>query len=286
MKKLFYTSVILSSIWMTSCGNDDEPVSREKQLSIDLAVIDNHLDENNIDTEEHESGIRYVMNVEGTGDGPSIGDKIALKFEGFYLDGGVIGRDTIGFTLDFGSQLIEAWRLMIPEIKEGGSITIYAPSIYCFGSVGNGPIPPNANLIYTIEVISIIDDVEEQQSVDEAIIDEFLSESGIEAETHSSGIRFVTEVEGTGGTPASEDEVVVKYEGTVLSGAVFDSNDVGVQFALTNLIEAWQIMIPTMSEGGKIKIYTPSIYGYGPSGNQTIPPNTILVFEIELLEVK
>lgn len=287
MKKLILLlSIFLFSLFL-SCGSDDgNTASFDEQLSIDIEIIDEYLADKGINAEVHDSGIRYVIEQQGNNQTPAFRDEIAIKYASFFLDENLLGRDTIGFTVTLDEGIVVAWLEMLPEIGEGGRITFYAPSGYCFGPSGNGVVPPNTNLIYDVELLAVIDSKEEQLEIDTLIIDEFLVESQIDFEVHSSGIRFQILKEGTGESPTVNDNVVVKYEGAFLNGNVFDSNTTGIQFGLQNLIDAWKIMIPTMKEGGKIKIFAPSEVCYGPSGNQVIPPNTILTFEIELIEVR
>lgn len=127
--------------------------------------------------------------------------------------------------------------------------------------------------------------IEEQFEVDTTLIEEYLMLNEIEAEVHSSGIRYVVETEGTGISPSTSDEITVKYEGWLLSDQRFDINRNGATFLLGSLIPAWQIMIPEMKEGGKMTIYTPSVYGYANTTAGTIPANSVLIFNIELVEV-
>lgn len=266
-----------------SCGEDNDSDSFDEQLALDVLNIDSYLTENNIEALVHSSGIRYLVDREGTGDAPSVGDDIAVKFELFLFDGDKVGEDTIGFTINLNPPLVEAWQIMIPEMSEGEIMTIYTPSVYAFGSDGSVNVPSNTNVIYRVELLARVDDENEQFEIDQSIIDEYLTENEIEYQVDESGIRFTTLTEGTGDSPLVTSRVTVVYEGTYLNGTVFDTNESGISFVLSNLIEAWQIMIPTLQEGGSIKIYCPSRYCYGPSGSNTIPPNTILVFEIELV---
>ena len=276
----------LAITFLSGCGNDDEdPRTFEEQLAIDIDLIDDYLEQNSITSEIHSSGIRFVRTTQGEGDAPALGDNIVTKFTTHYLDGTFLGQDTIGSTVTLNAQFVEAWRLMLPEMQEGGSMTIYTPSGYAFGNRDFGNIPANSNLIYEVELIARVDDADEQLAVDTLIIDEYLQESNIPYEVDDSGIRFRRLTEGTGNSPTASDNVLVRYEGRFLSGGVFDQSTEGTAFSLLNLISAWQIMIPQMKTGGLIEIYVPSRFGYGTSGNQIVPPNAILVFEIELIDI-
>lgn len=291
MRHLLFLLLISSLMIITSCNNnapeDVEPLD-EEQLAADIATIDAYLSNEGIDALEHESGIRYVVNQEGTGDMPSLGDNIAVKFTSEILGGDTIGLDTIGFSIRLTENIIQAWRFMIPEMKEDGNITIYVPSGYAFGPTPIAGVPANSNLVYNLELLERIDNEDEQFVVELEIIDEFLNESGIQFREHTSGIRYVTVEEGSGERPLITDDILVHYKGTFLDGTQFDgTTNVPANFNLNGLIESWRLMITDMKVGGKVKFYSPSTYCYGTTGtgNGAILPNTTLVFEIELLEI-
>ena len=129
---------------------------------------------------------------------------------------------------------------------------------------------------------------EENQAKADAFLAENKSKEGvIELE---NGLQYEVLQEGTGATPTVEDQVTIHYHGTLLDGTVFDSSvDRGqpATFKLSGLIPAWQIAVPLMKEGGKIRIYSPPALAYGPrgSGSGSIGPNEALIFDIELIKV-
>lgn len=276
---------LISIATLSSCINDDF-VTFDSQLANDILIIDNFLLENGIDAIEHESGIRYVVQEEGDGEIATTSNMVHTKFVGKFLDGNTFVSNLGGVSFRLDNQLIQAWLITIPLINEGGKMTIYAPSVYCFGTNGQGSIPANANLIYEIELVDADVNVEDQLGFDTELIDNYLVENEIEALQHESGIRYVVTEEGTGESPEANDVVNVKYEGRFLTGDVFDSNTSGVSFALANLIQAWKTMIPLMKEGGKMTIYAQSGYCYGIAGNGSIPANESLIFDIELVVVE
>jgi len=127
---------------------------------------------------------------------------------------------------------------------------------------------------------------EEQMEIDGAILDEYLSERGIDAEEHESGVRYVITEEGEGTTPNFNSIVVVDYEGRLLDGTVFD-RAVGAEFQLTNVIVGWQIGMTLVQSGGSISLYIPSRLAYGPAGNlPTIPQDANIVFDVNLRGVE
>ena len=105
---------------------------------------------------------------------------------------------------------------------------------------------------------------------------------------HPSGIFYQIGTPGAGTVPGVCNDVTVKYSGRLISSTTpFDQSTNGVTFALGALITGWQIGIPLIKPGGTITLYIPPSLGYGSAGSgQTIPPNSNLVFTIELINVQ
>lgn len=110
-----------------------------------------------------------------------------------------------------------------------------------------------------------------------------------DVKTTDSGLKYVVVNEGTGKSPKATDEVVVHYTGMLLDGTKFDSSvDRGepATFPLNRVIPGWTEGLQLMKEGGKYIFYIPSNLAYGPQGVPgTIPPDSPLVFEVELIKV-
>lgn len=122
--------------------------------------------------------------------------------------------------------------------------------------------------------------------------DEFLAKNKAKegVKTTASGLQYEVLKEGTGTTPKPTDKVRVHYTGTLLDGTKFDSSvDRGepVTFAVNQVIAGWTEGLQLMKVGGKYKLYVPPALGYGPqgAGNGEIGPNSLLVFEVELLGI-
>lgn len=89
--------------------------------------------------------------------------------------------------------------------------------------------------------------------------------------------------------PTLRDTVKIHYEGRLVDGTVFDSSyERGVPAAmpLDGLVEAWKIAVPQMKTGETWELYVPAQLGYGETGAGPIPPNSVLVFKIQLLGIQ
>lgn len=127
---------------------------------------------------------------------------------------------------------------------------------------------------------------ETQFEQDTQLIRDFLAENNIDAEGTSSGLFYVIERPGGDARPIPTSAVEINYIGTLLDGTVFDQSPAGqtVEFNLNSLITGWQLGLQLIGRGGKIQLYIPSRLGYGPSQAGIIPPNSVLFFDIELVD--
>ncbi len=105
----------------------------------------------------------------------------------------------------------------------------------------------------------------------------------------ASGLQYEVLKSGSGPKPKSTDTVKVHYHGTLIDGTVFDSSvqrNEPIEFPLTNVIQGWVEALQLMSVGDKWKLTIPADIGYGTRGKGDIPPNAVLIFEVELLAIK
>nr|MBA3682346.1 FKBP-type peptidyl-prolyl cis-trans isomerase [Bacteroidota bacterium] len=87
--------------------------------------------------------------------------------------------------------------------------------------------------------------------------------------------------------PKSSSNVTVNYKGSLRDGTVFDqSGAAGISIGLNSVIEGWKEGIPLFKKGGKGVLLIPSALGYGDKATGKIPANSVLIFDIELLNVQ
>ena len=107
--------------------------------------------------------------------------------------------------------------------------------------------------------------------------------------TLPSGLQYKILAEGSGKTPKATDEVTVNYKGTLVDGSEFDNSykrGAPANFRVDKVIRGWTEALQLMKEGSKWQLFIPPELGYGERGAGSVPPNSTLIFEVELISVK
>ena len=125
------------------------------------------------------------------------------------------------------------------------------------------------------------DDGVDQSAIDRELIEQYVTDKQLDGQFTASGLYYVIEEEGNGEYPYATAVVTVSYKGYLLNGDVFDEGEY-LTALLTNLIKGWQEGIQLIDAGGKIKLVIPSQLAYGGQSVGSIPPNSVLVFNITL----
>ena len=108
-------------------------------------------------------------------------------------------------------------------------------------------------------------------------------------QTLPDGLQYLVITNGSGPVPGPNDRVIVNYRGTLLDGTEFDSSyqrGQPAEFPVGGVIRGWTEALEKMPVGSKWKLFIPSELAYGERGNRGIPPNSTLIFEVELLSTK
>ena len=115
-------------------------------------------------------------------------------------------------------------------------------------------------------------------------VEEYIMDNNLVTQELDRGVHIVIHEEGNNVKPNINSAIRINYEGKLTNGNVFDSGD-NVVFQLKNLIEGWRIGLKEIGKGGSCTLIIPPASGYGSSEVGSIPANSTLVFNIDLLDV-
>lgn len=108
---------------------------------------------------------------------------------------------------------------------------------------------------------------------------------GVESETTETGLLFQTQTAGQGANPTDQDIALISYKGTLADGQEFDSNK-QVPMPVAGSIPGFSEALKKMQRGGSYRLCIPPKLGYGAQAVGPIPANSVLVFDVELLDFR
>ncbi len=236
------------------------------------------------------SGLQYKIVKSGpkTGASPGVRDRIKVHYEGKLLNGTVFDSSIArGEPADFPLRgLIPAWIEAVQLMHPGDEWTIWAPPSLAYGEDDKGPIPGGSVLEFKM---SLIDFTPAPPIPDGAT---FLTTNKAAAGvvTTASGLQYKVVRAGPpeGGSPKPDDVVAVYYQGSLLDGTVFDTTGGGepAVFQVSGLIPGWVEALQLMHPGDQWTIWTPPSLAYGEKGDEVIPANSVLQFQMVLVAFK
>ncbi|MDQ3290082.1 MAG: FKBP-type peptidyl-prolyl cis-trans isomerase [Bacteroidota bacterium] len=197
-------------------------------------------------------------------------------------------------------------------VRPGDSAVFRISADSLFARTFNQPLPPfiKKGSMLTFQVLAqkvqsqqeammdqqkmMMEFMEKQNKKDEQIIQEYVKKEGLKAQKTASGLYYIINQPGNGAPAKAGQTVSVKYKGTLLNGKVFDTSDnpqLGgkpFQFTLgqSQVIRGWDEGIALLNKGAKGTLIVPSTMAYGPQEQRDIPANSVLRFDVELVDVK
>ncbi len=291
--------------------NDTTPYQRFQE---EIAKIDTYLALNppgfgDFIVKDAASGIRMVvterptLNIDGTEPiplPPTAENRISVSYVGRLFSTGEQFDANTSYTFTItdqdanGEDVINGWKTALGMMYQGMKATVYIPSVYAYGTSGNNQgqvaIPANAILVFDLDLKSVeTEDQEPRLTNDKLAIANKLG-SAPDVEIHPNGLSYIPTKIGTGVRPDLYDQVEIKYTGKLLDGTVFAEGfqqgpNIVFSSRPVNYIHGFGLGLQLMREGGKATFYIPSALGYGIHSSSTIPANTNLIFEVELLKV-
>jgi FKBP-type peptidyl-prolyl cis-trans isomerase len=282
---------IILIVLLSSCLTDDT-VTPQQQLKKDIQAIDNYLSANSINALKDASGIRLqVIEVGTDGFPPNTWNTVTVDYTGKLISNGIV-FDEGTINNDQLSNYITGWLIGMPLLPNGSRAKLYIPSVYAYGNSAVGNIPANSNLIFEVELTGV---GQTQQQIDRfntdvTTINNHIATNNIaNTSVHESGIRSVITEQGTGDVPTWYDNIKITYKGKLLNGNQFVNETVlpNELFSsrLVNYPHGLIIGMQLLKEGGKGTFYVPSALAYGPNAYSNLPANSVVIFEIELVEI-
>ena len=195
-------------------------------------------------------------------------------------------------------------------LGKGDSATFYVSADSLFTRAMQ-PLPPGVakgtDIGIAVKVINVqteeeykksqAADFEKQKGIDAKVIQDYVAKNRLTgtAQKTESGVYYVVKQPGAGPTPKKGDVVQVHYAGRLLNGKEFDNSRTNpqaggkpfqLQLGVGMVIPGWEDGIMQLHKGEKAMLIIPSTLAYGPRGNQAIPANSVLLFDIELMDIQ
>ncbi len=235
-----------------------------------------------------DSGLMYHDFEVGDGPSPEAGQTVSVHYTGWLEDGtmfdsSLLRGEPINFPVGQGN-VIPGWDEGVLSMSVGGKRQLVIPSELAYGErgAGQGAIPPNATLIFEVELVDVLPAPPEAPTeVAEA-----------DYTTTDSGLMYHDFEVGDGPSPEAGQTVSVHYTGWLEDGTMFDSSflrgqPIDFPIGVGGVIPGWDEGVLSMNVGGKRQLVIPADLGYGAQGaGNVIPPNATLIFEVELVGVK
>lgn len=236
------------------------------------------------------SGLQYVILEPGSGDTPQTGDLVQVHYTGTLEDGTKFDSsydrgEPIKFALGRG-LVIPGWDEGIALLKVGSKAKLIIPPELAYGESGaGGVIPPNATLIFEVELVAAEPGPPPPPDAPTDVAE-------ADYTTTDSGLKYYDLQKGDGPSPEAGQRVSVHYTGWLEDGLMFDSSLLRAEpfvFAIGSgqVIPGWEEGVASMNVGGKRQLVIPANLAYGERGaGGVIPPNATLIFEVELLAIE
>lgn len=271
------------------CLDDAEDLAKKEEEAIKEFV-----ENNNITVQPTESGLYYIETKEGDGRQPVDGDSVIINYVRMNLSGYIYETNIESVAQEYSIwnpyvtyapfgfcvgnvNIIEGWNEGIKFMKEGGEATLLLPS-----SIAYLNYEP---MLFEITLLNVYSPDEEDE-----LLEQYLLENNITTEDKESGLYYIETETGTGVQSQLGDTVDVHYTGRLIDSTIFDTSAGGDPFSFTlgtgYVISGWDEGITYMKEGGKATLIIPSELGYGSSGSGSIPPYSILIFDVELVDIR
>jgi len=271
--------------------------------------LKDYLQKSNLSTQSTPDGIHYLLSKKGNGKAPVTGEYVLLQYRAMLLDSTVFDLSEEGNPLVFqvgNHEVIKGLDLGVQLLKKGGSATLYLPPSLGYQQYGAQGVPPNAALIYEVELLDVMDfdqydrymrELEERERAeyeqgrveqfqkDLKAIEAYAAAHGLIVRRTNSGLSYAITKQGKGAAPRPGASLKVAYEGFLLDDTVFDqSENYAFTLGAAKVIQGWEEGLQFFSPGSEGWLLVPSKLAYGPIPVGKVPANSVLVFKVKMLK--
>ena len=260
---------------------------------------------------KHAKGFEYLFFDEHkTAPKPRVGDVMILNMDYYFNDDSLLfsskelgnpfrmklkRTEAIGETIDDALSLLHV----------GDSVSFKVNASIFYASTKKQDIPLNIKqtdqITFYIRLKEVVNYEQFQQErkkiendspeTEKKLLEHYIQIANIKVKPQKSGLYFIEELQGTGAKAQIGNRVTIQYSGYFVNGESFSSTyESGAPFTFTlgkdDLIQGFQEGISMMQKGGRYTLIIPSNLGYGQEGNQKIPANKTLIFEIDVLNIE
>jgi FKBP-type peptidyl-prolyl cis-trans isomerase len=239
------------------------------------------------DAEKTASGLASKVLQKGTGtEHPGAEDKVKVHYTGWMTDGkmfdsSVVRGEPAEFPLD---HVIKGWTEGVQLMVQGEKRRFWIPGNLAYGETPRRPGAPSGTLVFDVELLGI------QKAPPAPAVPTDVAAAPKSAKKTASGIAYRVLVKGKGKQhPTATSTVKVHYSGWTTDGKRFDSSVVRgepAEFPLNGVIKGWTEGVQLMVVGEKTRFWIPGKLAYGDEPGPGGRPFGMLVFDIELLEIK
>lgn len=309
-------SLFMAEIPFAKANRYSQTITKNCQDSLS---IEGYIATKNLSAKRTKEGLFYAVEQQGNGKTPKRGDYVKVKYVGKLLSEKIFDQspENEPFIFQLGyRQVIEGWDLGLQNFTVGTKVKLFVPPHLGYGSTGAGEVvAPNTPLMFEIELLEILtpqaydqhmkkleakeraefeDKKARQFEVDQKLIADFVAAKKWKTTKTPSGLVYVLTKNGKGKIPQKGNTMSVHYEGTLLDGKGFDATKGRDPFSFTlgsgKVIEGFDEGLRFFAKGGEGYIIVPSKLGYGATplddGTTSIPANSVLVFKIQVIDIK
>lgn len=276
----------------------------------ELPSLEDFLQKNNLPTQISPEGIHYLMTRKGNGPTPIKGNYVLLSYRAMLLDSTVFDQTETDNPLVFqigNHEVIKGLDHGVQLLNKGSTATLFVPPTLGYQQYGvQGSVPPNAGLIYEVELLDVMNfdqydqymrELEDRERLayeqhriaqfqkDMQSIETYASAHNLIVRRTNSGLSYGVTKQGKGAAPKPGDQVKVAYQGFLLDDTAFDQSE-KFEFTLgaAKVIEGWEEGLRFFVPGSEGWLLVPSKLAYGPLPVGKIPANSVLIFKIKMLK--